>query len=98
MPLLDELVNHFRGEAQRLADTPFAAEVAAGLRSLEGLVARRAQSAQAAFQQAETDVAEWLRARLHAGSASAAIEHELMLGVILVPRGTSAHACITRCG
>ena len=71
MPLLDELINHFRGEAHRLADTPFGAEVAADLRSLEGIVARRAQVAQAAFHQAETEVADWLRTRLHAGSATA---------------------------
>jgi hypothetical protein len=67
MPLLDELVNHFRREAQRLADTPLAAEVTADLRSLEGLVARRAQLAQAAFQHAEADVADWLRAPTERG-------------------------------
>ena len=60
MPLLDELISHFRGEAQRLAETPFAAEVVADLKSLEGIAAKRAQAAQAAFHLAETDVRDWL--------------------------------------
>jgi len=49
----------------------FAAEVAADLRSLEGIVAKRAQAAQQAFALAEHEAENWLRARLHAGSTVA---------------------------
>lgn len=66
MPLLDELVNHFRAEAQRLEGGVLATEAEAHVKALEDIMARRTQAAQAAFHQAEAEARDWLHARLHA--------------------------------
>lgn len=65
MALLDELVAHFRAEADRLAHTPFADKAVADARAVEQIAQRRAQQAQAAFAKAETEIADWLTGRLH---------------------------------
>ena len=84
MPLPDELVNHFRAEASRLANTLAADEIIGDLRHLEALVAKRAQIAQSAFVQGEQEARDWLTGRMHPAlghAADNAIEaHENELG------------------
>lgn len=77
MPLLDELVNHVRAEAARLANTPAAQTALADVRHLETLVAKRAEFAQAAFHQAEVEARDWLTSRLHPTPAQLPLEESV---------------------
>ncbi len=62
------------------------------MRSLEGIAARRASAAQAAFAQSEQEVRGWLSARLRAGSGVAVTAPMAVAPANAAPAAPSAPA------